>query len=76
MYGDSANLYPSGSVTLFDAALRYDLAHLNPSLGHGERELSMVGAVVRDILAFFCLRCAVVTHMFTTQPFRNTVTEI
>ncbi len=31
-YGDSANLYPSGSVTLFDAALRYDLSAIAPSL--------------------------------------------
>jgi len=51
MYGDSANLYPSGSVTLFDAALRYDLAHLNPLLRNFKLSLNATNLADKEYVA-------------------------
>jgi len=51
MYGDSANLYPSGSVTLFDAALRYDLGRLNPSLKRFRLSVNATNLADKEYLA-------------------------
>lgn len=50
-FGDSANDYPNESVTLFDAAIRYDLGEMNPTLKGLKFSLNATNLADKEYLA-------------------------
>jgi len=50
-YGDNANTYPTGSLTLLDAALRYDLGQISPTLRGSTFSLNAMNLADKEYLS-------------------------